>query len=476
MRRNFMTASAREAIELARSRGAEFVDIKFVDFPGMWQHLTIPVSVLQEETFVDGIAFDGSSIRGWKNINESDMLVIPDATTAFMDPFYTLPTLSLIGNIHDPITKEPYARDPRYTARKAEQRLVASGVADRAYFGPEAEFFIFDDVRFGQSERGGFYSVDTAEGFWNAGKEENPNLGYKTRMKEGYFPVPPTDSLRDLRSAIVKNLTACGLTCEVHHHEVATAQGEIGLRYDTLTRMGDALSIFKYIVKNTARAHRKTATFMPKPIYGDNGSGMHTHVSLWKGKTNTFAGPEYGGLSETALFFIGGLIAHADALLAITNATTISYKRLVPGFEAPVNLAYSQRNRSAAIRIPVGSGKPEAKRVEFRCPDATGNPYFTLSAILMAGLDGIENRTHPGEPLDKNIYDMPPEELAHVKKTIPDLGSALRALEKGHEFLLKGDVFTEDVIRTWIDYKRENELVPVMSRPHPYEFCIYYDI
>jgi len=471
-----MIASPREAIELAESKGAEFVDIKFVDFPGMWQHLTIPFSILKEETFLEGIAFDGSSIRGWKNINESDMLVIPDATTAFMDPFYALPTLSIIGNIHDPITREPYSRDPRFIARKAEQRLAASGVADRAYFGPEAEFFIFDDVRFAQNERGGFYSIDTSEGFWNAGKDEAPNLGYKTRMKEGYFPVPPTDSLRDLRSAIVKSLTGCGLTCEVHHHEVATAQGEIGLRYDTLVRMGDALSIFKYVVKNTAREHGKTATFMPKPIYGDNGSGMHTHVSLWKGKHNIFAGPEYGGMSETALFFIGGLIAHADALLALTNATTISYKRLVPGFEAPVNLAYSQRNRSAAIRIPVGSDKPEAKRVEFRCPDATGNPYFTLAAILMAGLDGIENRTHPGAPLDKNIYDMPPEELAHVKKTIPDLGSALSALEKGHEFLLKGDVFTEDVIRTWIDYKRDNELVPVMSRPHPYEFCIYYDI
>jgi glutamine synthetase len=472
-----MNDSPREVIEFAKSKGAEFLDIKFTDFPGMWQHLTIPFSQIKEETFTDGIAFDGSSIRGWKNINESDMLVIPDPTTAFMDPFHTIPTLSVIGNIHDPITREPYSRDPRFIARKAEQRLVSSGVADKAFFGPEAEFFIFDDVRFSQDAHSGFYFIDSDEGAWNTGREEKPNLAYKPRFKEGYFPVPPIDSLHNIRSAIVKNLMACGLTCEVHHHEVATAgQGEIGLRFESLTRMGDAISLFKYVVKNTVRAHGKTATFMPKPLFGDNGSGMHVHVSLWKGSKNIFNGPEYGGLSETALFFVGGLITHAHALLGLTNATTNSYKRLVPGFEAPVNLAYSQRNRSAAIRIPVGSTKPEAKRVEFRCPDSTGNPYFTLAAILQAGLDGIENRTHPGEPLDKNIYDMPPEELAHVKKTCPDLPAALDALAKGHEFLLKGDVFTEDVIRTWIDYKRENELIPVMSRPHPYEFCIYFDI
>ena len=471
-----MNATPREVIDFAKSRGAEFVDVKFIDFPGMWQHLTIPFSRLTEEVFTEGIAFDGSSIRGWKNINESDMIVVPDATTAFMDPFYAVPTLSIIGDIRDPITREPYARDPRYIARKAEQRLAASGAAERAYFGPEAEFFIFDDVRYSQEMHRSFYSLDSAEGAWNSAREEAPNLGYKTRPKEGYFPVPPSDSLRDVRSAIVKNLTACGLACEVHHHEVATAQGEIGLRFDTLVRMGDALSLFKYVVKNTARQHGKTATFMPKPLFGDNGSGMHVHVSLWKGTRNTFAGPEYGGLSETALFFAGGLIEHAHALLGITNPTTNSYKRLVPGFEAPVNLAYSQRNRSAAIRIPVASDKPEAKRLEFRCPDATGNPYLTFSAILMAGLDGIENRTHPGEPLDKNIYDMPPEELAHVKKTCPDLAAALDALEARHEFLLKGDVFTEDVIRTWIGFKRENELVPVMCRPHPYEFCLYFDI
>jgi glutamine synthetase len=472
-----MNGNPSEVIEFSKSKGVEFVDIKFIDFPGMWQHFTVPAARLTEELFVEGIAFDGSSIRGWKNINESDMIVIPDPATVFLDPFCAHPTLSLIGNIHDPITREPYVRDPRFIARKAEQHLISTGIAERAFFGPEAEFFIFDDVRFAQDERSGFYQIDSIEGSWNSGREEHPNLAYKPRYKEGYFPVPPTDSLQNLRSEIVKNLMACGLTCEVQHHEVATAgQGEIGLRFDTAVRMGDAVAIFKYVVKNTARAFGKTATFMPKPIFRDNGSGMHVHISFWKGNNNLFAGPEYGGLSETALYFVGGLITHAHALLGFTNASTNSYKRLVPGFEAPVNLAYSQRNRSAAIRIPVGSGKPEARRIEFRCPDSTGNPYLTLAAILMAGLDGIENRMHPGDPLDKNIYDMPPEELANVKKTLPDLSAALDALDAGHEFLLKGDVFTEDVIRTWIDYKRENEVVPMMIRPHPFEFCIYFDV
>jgi glutamine synthetase len=394
-----------------------------------------------------------------------------------MDPFYRHPTLSLIGNIHDPITREPYGRDPRYIARKAEQHLIDSGLADRAVFGPEAEFFIFDDVRFGQNEYSGFYLVDSKEGFWNAAREENPNLGYKPRFKEGYFPVPPTDSLQDLRSEMVKNLIACGLSPELQHHEVATAgQGEIDLRFDALVHMGDSIAIFKYVVKNTAIKNGKTATFMPKPFYGDNGSGMHVHVSLWRGDENLFSGPEYAGLSETAMYFMGGLLKHAPALLAITNPTTNSFKRLVPGFEAPVNLAYSQRNRSAAIRIPVYSEKPGAKRLEFRCPDSTCNPYLAFAAILMAGLDGVDNKIHPGEPLDKNIYDMPAEELANVKKTPPDLETALEALEGDHEFLLKGDVFTVDVVQTWIAYKRENEIVPVRSRPHPYEFCLYFDV
>ena len=472
-----MANGVESVMEYARSIAAEFVDIKFLDFPGTWQHFTIPFSNFSESIFTEGIGFDGSSIRGWKNINESDMLVIPDPLTAFKDPFYRHPTLSLIGNIHDPITREPYSRDPRYIARKAEQHLVDTGIADKAYFGPEAEFFIFDDVRYAQDENSGFYRIDSVEGFWNSARDEQPNLGYKARFKEGYFPVPPTDSLQDLRSEIVKNLITCGIAPEVQHHEVASGgQGEVDLRFDTLVRMGDALTIFKYVVKNTARAHGKTATFMPKPIFGDNGSGMHVHVSLWQGKKNLFIGHEYGGLSELALYFVGGLLEHAAALLALTNASTNSYKRLVPGFEAPVNLAYSSRNRSAAIRIPTYSEQPEAKRIEFRCPDSTGNQYLTLAAILMAGLDGVENRIHPGEPLDKNIYDMPPEELANVKKTPPDLVSALQALEQDHEFLLKGDVFTEDVVQTWIQYKVENEIVPVQSRPHPYEFCLYYDI
>jgi glutamine synthetase len=472
-----MKRSPEEVIEFARAQNAEFVDIKFMDFPGTWQHFTVPVSHVTEKLFIEGVGFDGSSIRGWKNINESDMLVIPDPGTAFIDPFYKHPTMSLIGDIYDPITREPYGRDPRYIAKKAEQHLVDTGIADRACFGPEAEFFIFDDVRFAQNEYSGFYMVDSSEGCWNTARDENPNLGYKARFKEGYFPVPPTDSLQDLRSEIVKTLIACGLSPEVQHHEVATAgQGEIDLRFDTLVAMGDSLAVFKYVVKNAARAHGKTATFMPKPIYGDNGSGMHVHVSLWRGEENIFNGPEYAGLSETAIYFIGGLLAHAPALLGLANASTNSYKRLVPGFEAPVNLAYSQRNRSAAIRIPGYSEKTEAKRIEFRCPDSTGNSYLTLSAVLMAGLDGVSNRIHPGEPLDKNIYDMPPEELADVRKAPPDFEAALEALEQDHEFLLKGDVFTEDVIRTWIAFKRENEIIPVRSRPHPYEFVLYYDM
>ncbi|HEM45525.1 MAG TPA: type I glutamate--ammonia ligase [Alphaproteobacteria bacterium] len=472
-----MTNKPTDVLELAAERGVEFADIKFMDFIGTWQHFTIPISRLTGELFAEGVGFDGSSIRGWKNIDESDMLVVPDPATAFIDPFHRHPTISLIGDILDPITREPYSRDPRFIARKAERHLVHTGIADTAFFGPEAEFFVFDDVRFAQDASSGFYLVDSEEASWNTARAEEPNLGYKSRFKEGYFPVPPTDALQDLRSEMMKNLALCGLDPELQHHEVATAgQGEIDLHYDTLVRMGDALAIFKYVVKNTARAEGRTATFMPKPVYGDNGSGMHVHVSLWKKDTNIFDGPEYAGLSETALFFVGGVLAHAPALLALTDATTNSYKRLVPGFEAPVNLAYSQRNRSAAVRVPMYSASPGARRIEFRCPDATGNPYLTMAAILMAGLDGIDSRTHPGEPLDKNIYDMPPEELAGVRRTPPDLQSALCALEADHEFLLRGDVFTEDVVSTWIAYKRENEVTPVMSRPHPWEFYLYYDI
>ena len=472
-----MDERIKRIFELIEEKEIEFVDLRFTDFPGSWQHFTLPASRFAEDSFSDGIGFDGSSIRGWKSINESDMVVLPDPDTAFVDPFYKRPTLNIIADVNDPVSGRPYSRDPRFVAKKAEEYLKSTGIADTAYFGPEAEFFLLDDVRFSQDEKSASYSVDSIEGFWNSGKAENPNLSYKARFKGGYFPVPPTDSLHDLRSEIVSKLVDCGVSPEVQHHEVATAgQSEIDLRFAPLVKMADALSIFKYVVKNTAWAFGKTATFMPKPIFGDNGSGMHVHVSLWKEGRNLFSGPEYAGLSEIALYFIGGILRHAPALLAFTNASTNSYKRLVPGFEAPVNLAYSRRNRSAAVRIPMYSEKEAARRIEFRCPDATGNGYFTMAAILMAGLDGIDNRIDPGEPLDKNIYDMPPEELKQVAQTPPDFTSALKELENDFDFLIKGDVFTEDIVRTWIDYKIENEIIPLQIRPHPYEFALYYDV
>jgi len=465
-----------EVIQFAKANGAVVLDIKFLDFPGTWQHFSVPIELLTEGSFEEGYGFDGSSIRGWKNINESDMLVIPDPNTAFIDPFMKDTTLSLIGNIYDPITREKYSRDPRAVAVKAENYLKSTGLADKAYFGPEAEFFIFDDVRFEQRENTGFYRIDSGEGCWNSGREENPNLGYKPRFKEGYFPVPPTDSLHDLRSEMMLTLIKVGCEVEAQHHEVATAgQSEIDLKFDTLTTMGDKLLIYKYVIRNVARRRGKTVTFMPKPIFNDNGSGMHVHQSLWKGGQPLFAGNEYAGISEMALYYIGGLLRHASAILAITNPTTNSYKRLVPGFEAPVNLAYSQRNRSAAIRIPMYSPSPKAKRIEFRCPDPTCNPYLSFAAMLMAGLDGIQNKIHPGEPLDKNIYDLPPEELATIQKAPGSLEDALRSLEDDHDFLLRGDVFTDDVIRTWIDYKRERDIAAMAQRPHPYEFFLYYD-
>jgi glutamine synthetase len=465
-----------QVIEFAKKHGAVILDLKFLDFPGTWQHFSVPIDALTEESFEEGFGFDGSSIRGWKSINESDMLVIPDADTAFMDPFTEEPTLSLICNVFDPITKERYARDPRAIAVKAEHYLQSTGIADTAYFGPEAEFFIFEDVRFEQRENTGYYFLDSQEGSWNTGREEKPNLGYKPRYKEGYFPVPPTDSHHDIRSEMLLLMKKIGLEPEAQHHEVATAgQAEIDLKYDTLVTIGDKLLIFKYIVRNVARRHGKTVTFMPKPIFNDNGSGMHVHQSLWKQNKPLFAGTGYAGLSDVALHYIGGILAHAPAILGISNPTTNSYKRLVPGFEAPVNLAYSQRNRSAAVRIPMYSQSPKAKRIEFRCPDPTCNPYLTFAALIMAGLDGIESKIHPGEPLDKNIYDLPPEELAGIRKAPASLDDALRALEEDHDFLLKGDVFTEDVIRTWIDYKREREIAPMRQRPHPYEFFLYYD-
>jgi glutamine synthetase len=465
-----------EVIKFAEENGVTVVDFKFLDFPGTWQHFSVPADQLTEELFEEGVGFDGSSIRGWRNINESDMLVIPDPDTAIMDPFTEEPTLSLIGNIYDPITKERYSRDPRAIALKAERYLNSTGLADESFFGPEAEFFIFDDVRFDQKENMGYYFIDSDEGCWNSGRDEEPNLGYKPRFKEGYFPVPPTDSLQDIRSEMMLTLISAGCEVEAQHHEVATAgQSEIDLKFDGLTTMGDKLLLYKYIIRNVARKHNKTATFMAKPVFNDNGTGMHVHQSLWKEGKPLFAGNGYAGLSETALYYIGGLLKHAPALLAFTNPTTNSYKRLVPGFEAPVNLAYSQRNRSAAVRIPMYSPSPKAKRIEFRCPDPTCNPYLAFAAMLMAGLDGIENRIHPGEPLDKNIYDLPPEELANIPKTPGSLDEALKALEDDHDFLLKGDVFTEDVIQTWVDYKREREIKALAQRPHPFEFFLYYD-
>jgi glutamine synthetase len=466
-----------EVLALCREKNVQVVDLRFMDFPGLWQHFSVPVSVLTEDSFEDGFGFDGSSIRGWKSISESDMIVVPEPETAMIDPFMQATTLVMICDVLDPITREDYAKDPRNVAKKAENYMRSTGIADTAYFGPECEFFIFDDIRFDQTTNAGYYFIDSKEGRWNTGREENPNLGYKPRKKEGYFPVPPTDSQQDIRSEMMLALIAAGIDVEAQHHEVATGgQAEIDMRFDSLVPMADKVLLYKYIVKNVARQNGKTVTFMPKPLCDDNGTGMHVHVSLWKGGDPLFAGDRYSGLSEMALHAIGGILQHAPALVAFTNPTTNSYKRLVPGFEAPVRLAYSSRNRSAAVRIPVYSQSPSAKRVEFRCPDPSCNPYLAFSAILMAVLDGIQNRIHPGEALDKDIYDLPPEELKDVPETPGSLELALDALEADHEFLLRGDVFTDEVIHTWIDYKRANEVDEVRCRPHPYEFALYYDI
>ncbi len=469
--------SPKEVLELISKESVKVVDLRFMDFPGLWQHFSVPVSELNEGTFDEGLGFDGSSIRGWQAINESDMIVKPVAESAFIDPFFEHKTLVLICNICDPITGEDYTRDPRNIARKAEQYLQASGIGDTAYIGPEAEFFIFDDVRFNQNEHEGYYMVDSVEGRWNSGKDEGPNLGYKPRYKEGYFPVPPTDKFQDMRSEMMLTLEELDVAMECQHHEVATGgQAEIDLRFAPLVEMGDKLLKYKYVIKNVANKYGKTVTFMPKPLWNDNGSGMHTHLSIWKDGTNLFAGDGYSGLSEACLHAIGGILKHAPAILAFTNPTTNSYKRLVPGFEAPVNLAYSSRNRSAAVRIPMYSNSPKAKRLEFRCPDPSCNGYLAFSALLMAAIDGIVNKIDPGDPLDKDIYDLPPEELASVPHTPGSLEEALAALRADHEFLLKGDVFTPDVIDTWIDYKMENEVQALALRPHPWEFAMYYDI
>ena len=467
-----------EVVALAKENNVKIVDLKFTDLPGMWQHFSLMAGELSEDIFEEGCGFDGSSIRGFQAINESDMLLFPDPTTAIIDPVCKVPTLSMTCNIKDPITLESYTRDVRYIAQKAEAYLQSTGIADISYWGPEAEFYLFDDIRYGQNEHSGFYYVDSAEGSWNSGREENPNLGYKPRYKEGYFPVPPSDTLQDLRSEICLKLIEAGVDVEVHHHEVGTAgQGEIDIRYGELTSTGDKMALYKYIIKNVARENNLVATFMPKPLFQDNGSGMHVHTSLWKNGKNIFYDPQgYSLLSDDALYYIGGLLKHARSLCAIIAPTTNSYKRLVPGYEAPVNIAYSQRNRSACVRIPVYSKSEKAKRIEFRTPDPSCNPYLAFSALLMAGLDGIQNRIHPGDPLDKDLYDLEPEELADIDSTPVSLGDALDALEEDHEYLLKGDVFTQDVLDVWIDYKRENEVDAVSMRPHPYEFFLYHDI
>jgi glutamine synthetase len=465
----------KQVMEFVKEKNIQMVDYKFLDFIGVWQHVTVPVCEFSEDTFEDGLGFDGSSIRGWQPIHNSDMAIVPDPATARLDPFIKVPTLSLICNIFDPITKEGYTRDPRFIAQKAEAYLKSTGIGDTVFFGPEPEFFIFDDVRFDSSCNQSFYSVDSSEGIWNSGREEFPNLGYKPRHKEGYFPCAPTDSLVDLRNEMVQVCQSVGMHIEAAHHEVATGgQCEIDFKFDSLVNTGDTLQWFKYIIKNVAVRNGKTVTFMPKPLFGDNGSGMHCHVSIWKDGANTFAGDGYAGLSKTALYFIGGIMKHAKALCAFTNPSTNSYKRLVPGYEAPVNLAYSSRNRSAALRIPQGSS-PKAKRVEYRTPDPSSNGYLCMSAILMAGLDGIENKIDPGQPLDKDIYGLPPEELATIPSVAGSLEEALNCLKEDHAFLLKGDVFTEDVIDKWIRYKTEAEVDPVRMRPVPLEFALYYD-
>jgi glutamine synthetase len=472
-------STPQDVLQKVADEGFEFIDLRFCDLPGQVQHFTVPAAQLTEDSFEEGFGFDGSSIRGFQQIQESDMILIPDATTAVEDPFRQHKTLLLYCFVHDPLTKEPYERDPRYVAKKAEDYLTSTGIAETSYWGPEAEFYIFDSARFAQNQHSAFYFLDSEEGAWNAGAEEGgKNLGYKPRYKEGYFPVPPTDHFQDLRSEMTKQLELAGIEIEVQHHEVGTAgQAEIDMRFGTLLATADKVTLYKYIVKSVAWAASKTVTFMPKPIFEDNGSGMHTHQSLWNGDEPLFydeAG--YAGLSDMARWYIGGLLKHAPAVLAFAAPTTNSYHRLVPGYEAPVNLVYSNRNRSAAIRIPTYSQSPKAKRLEFRCPDPSANPYLAFAAMLMAGLDGIQNKIEPPDPVDKDIYDLPPEELKNLPAVPASLDEALAALEEDHEFLLRGGVFTEGLIQAWIDYKREHEVDPIRLRPHPYEFSLYYDI
>jgi glutamine synthetase len=466
----------KEILKKIQDEKIQMIDLKFIDTLGTWQHLTMYQDQINESSFSDGVPFDGSSIRGWKGIEESDMTMVLDPNTAWIDPFMKEPTLSIICSIKEPRTGQWYNRCPRVIAQKAIDYLASTGLGDTAFFGPEAEFFIFDDVRYDQTTNSGYYYVDSVEGRWNTGREEGPNLGYKTRVKEGYFPVPPTDSFQDMRTEMLLTMKDCGVPIEKQHHEVATGgQCELGFKFGKLIEAADWLMTYKYVIKNVARKYGKTVTFMPKPIFGDNGSGMHCHQSIWKDGKPLFAGDKYAGLSELGLYYIGGILKHAPALLAITNPTTNSYKRLVPGYEAPVNLAYSQGNRSASVRIPLSGDNPKAKRLEFRCPDATSNPYLAFAAMLCAGIDGIKNKIHPGEPLDKNIYELSPEELAKVPSTPGSLELALEALENDHAFLTETGVFSEDFIQNWIDYKLANEVKQMQLRPHPYEFYLYYD-
>jgi glutamine synthetase len=468
-------------MKLAKERGARIVDLRFIDVPGLWQHFSIPVHDLNEELFSEGIGFDGSSIRGYQSIDESDMLLMPDPNTAAMDPFTAVPTLVLICNVRDPITAKPYTRDPRYVAQKAEVHLKKSGIADTVYVGPELEFFFFDEMRFDQTYNCGYYYIDSEAGFWNSGKEGTPgrpNLAYKPRYKQGYFPVPPMDKFQDIRSDMVLALESVGVKVEVHHHEVATAgQTEVDMRYGTLTKMADSVLWYKYCAKNTARRHGKTACFMPKPLFQDNGSGMHTHQSLWrKGKNIFYDKGAYADVSRTCLYYIGGILKHAPALCALIAPTTNSYRRLVPGYEAPINLVYSARNRSACVRIPMYSRSEKAKRIEFRTPDPSCNPYLAFAACLMAGLDGIAHKIDPGKPVDKDLYELPEPEAKRIQQLPGSLDVVLDALEKDHQFLLRGEVFTSDLIETWIDYKRKNEVDAIRLRPHPWEFVLYSDI
>ncbi|MDQ3406513.1 MAG: type I glutamate--ammonia ligase [Actinomycetota bacterium] len=474
-----MFNSPDEVLRFIADEEVKFVDVRFCDLPGVMQHFTLPAAAFDQDAFTEGLAFDGSSVRGFQSIHESDMLLLPDPYTARIDPFRTEKTLIVNFFVHDPFTREAYSRDPRNIARKAEQYIAESGIADTAYFGPEAEFYIFDSIRFDYTENSSFHKIDSVEGWWNTGAEENGNnKGYKTRFKGGYFPVPPVDHFADLRDQMVLKMQDSGFIVERAHHEVGTGgQTEINYRFNTLLHAADDLQLFKYIIKNTAWAADKSATFMPKPLFGDNGSGMHVHSSLWKDGEPLFHDESgYAGLSDMARHYIGGILAHAPSLLAFTNPTVNSYHRLVPGYEAPVSLVYSQRNRSACVRIPITGNNPKAKRVEFRCPDSSGNPYLAFAALVMAGLDGVKNRIEPPAPIDKDLYELPPEEAKDVAQVPASLDQVLEALEADHEYLLEGGVFTPDVIETWIALKREQEIEPLRLRPHPYEFGLYYDV